>query len=204
MSFVPEFTPSVSDLQAINPPYIADRWYPMAMATVAAGTATASGSVRLNVFVLRRPMTVSDLGARVTTAATDGLFQLAIYANNPATGRPTGAVLARTAGISTTSTGAISGDITGANVVLPAGVYWAAVNVDATGATAGFQTTAAGFPFGFSLVGGTALSDTSASATNASLTLTTPMAYDTWSDISGNTFTENNTTIGVFLFLKAA
>jgi hypothetical protein len=201
---IPALIAEVDALQAPVPAYVAGRWYPMATVTASgAGVAAASGTVRLLPFTLRQPMTVSDLGARVTVVGV-GSFQIAVYANNPATMRPTGAVLARTGDILSTSLAAVSGDITGANVALAAGVYWAAVNVDATSASATFTNPSAGFGLSGSLIGSETLANVSSAAGTVYLGLTTPMAYNSWDDITAATFTEAVTLVGALLFLKAA
>lgn len=187
-----------------SPDYVAGRWYPMAAATASsAGVAAASGTLRLVPFTIRRPITVSDLGARVTTVGL-GSFQLGLYANDADTMRPTGAVLARTGGILTTSLAAVSGDITGDNVALAPGVYWAGVNVDATSAAAVFTAINASVSLYGTLMGSATLANVSSAASVTTISLTTPMAYDTWSDITAATFTEVTTAVGALMFLKAA
>lgn len=188
----------------VSPAYVAGRWYPMAAATVGGtGVAAASGTARLAPFTLRRSITVSDLGARVTTTG-GGSFQIAIYANDPATMRPTGTVLARTGDISSTSLAAVSADITGANVTLPPGVYWAAVNVDSSSAAAAFTTVGTAFGLSASLVGSATLANVTSAASIVAINLTTPMAYNAWDDMTGATFTEVATGVSAFIFLKAA
>jgi hypothetical protein len=181
---IPALIAEVDALQAPVPAYVAGRWYPMATVTASgAGVAAASGTV---------------------TVVGVGSFQIAVYANNPATMRPTGAVLARTGDILSTSLAAVSGDITGANVALAAGVYWAAVNVDATSASATFTNPSAGFGLSGSLIGSETLANVSSAAGTVYLGLTTPMAYNSWDDITAATFTEAVTLVGALLFLKAA
>jgi hypothetical protein len=187
---------------ATNPAYIVGRWHTVTP-VIATGAAAASGTVRLCPFVVRQNVTVSDLGARVTATGA-GSFQLAIYANDAATMRPTGTVLARTGDILSTSAAAVSGDITGANVALTAGVYWAAVNVDATSAAAAFSGPSTINLQGSSLVGSTTLANVASAATNGLLNLTTPMAYNSWDDITAATFTEVSTVVAPAIIIKAA
>lgn len=198
---LPAFTPSVSPLPA---PFIADRFYPTGAMVSSNGLAAATDVVRLYPFELRGQITLAALMARVIVVGA-GSFQLAIYGNNPATMRPTGAVLARTADMSSTSLATATANVTGGNVVLPAGVYWAACNVDATSASAAFQA----INFNQSVVTGimgALTADTAASSASATLTtLTTPMAYNTWSTMTGATFTEfAGTTNAAHIWLKAA
>jgi hypothetical protein len=186
------------------PPYIAGRWYPTAVMATSTGKVVATDTVRLYAFSLRARITISQLMTRVTTVGL-GSFQLAIYANNLATGRPTGPVLARTGDMSSTSLAVVTADITGADVVLEAGVYWGAVNVDATTAVAIFQAcnTTALDPGGFAGVIDPTLA--SPSAGQGLTTLTTPMAYNTWSTMTGATFTEvGGPTGAALIYLLAA
>lgn len=184
--------------------YIAGRWYSTATTVGAGGLAAATDLVRLYPFFLRAPITVSDLGTRVITVGL-GSFQLAIYANNPTTMRPTGTVLARTAGILSTVADVVEADITGANVSLAAGMYWGATNVDATSATAIFQTTGASLATSSGLMGATTMAFATSGSNATNWSLTTPMAYDTWSTMTGATFTEvSGLTGAAHIFLKAA
>jgi hypothetical protein len=168
------------------------------------GFAAATDTVRLYPFELRGRITVAALMARVITVGL-GSFQLAIYANNVATMRPTGTVLARTADMSSTALVTVTANVVGGNVVLPAGIYWAASNVDATSATAAFQA----INFNQAVVTGIMGALTADTASNSSpvtlATLTTPMAYNTWSTMTGATFTEFvGTTNAAHIWLKAA
>ena len=186
-------------------PYIANRWYPTSATQAAAsGLAAATGLVRLYAFQTRAAITVSSLMARVTIVG-GGSFQLAIYGNNAATGRPTGSVIARTGDMLSTSAVVVTADITGADVVLPAGTYWGATNVDASSAAAVFQTLSANNAAAISPFGAVD-PDLAASAAGAALiTLTTPMAYNTWSSMTSATFTEvGGLTGAAHIWLKAA
>jgi len=147
------------------------------------GTATTAGLIRASVFEVHRPMKISELGAGLTTAAAGGLFQLAIYANNPATNTP-GAVLASIGSISTTTAGRLSADITGADVTLPAGTYWQAVNVDATGAAAVFLGPAPAFGLGANVLGSPAIA-LAVAGNIGGANLTSTQAFGTWPDLTG-------------------
>jgi hypothetical protein len=187
------------------PPYISGRWYATSVMAAATGIAVATDTVRLYAFILPARMTVSTLAARVNTVGL-GSFQLAIYANDPATGRPTGAVLARTADMLSTSAAVVTADITGADVVLEANVvYWGAVNVDATSATAVFQTPNSNNA-GASMLFGIVDLTIAASANGVSLvTLRTPMVYNTWSSMTSATFTEAGGNVGAaHIWLRSA
>jgi hypothetical protein len=142
--------------------------------------------------------------ARVNTVGL-GSFQLAIYANNPVTGRPTGNALARTGDMSTTSVAAVTADVTGADVTLQEGIYWGAVNVDATSAVSTFQTLNGNNAGTVALFGAIDASIAASGAGASLVTLTTPMAYNTWSSMTSATFTEVGGSNGAaHIWLKAA
>lgn len=188
----------------VSPAYVADRWYPTGFQATTGSVAAATGLVRLYAFTVRRPVTISTLLTRVITTGA-GSFQLAIYANDAATMRPTGTVLARTGDMLSTSAAPVSADITGDNVELSPGVYWAAVNVDATSATAVFQGLQLANTMPTGLVGALTEATATGSSTTALLTLTTPMAYNTWSTMTGATFTEVVGASGIaHIWFKAA
>lgn len=139
---------------------------------------------------------------RITTLAASGNIQLAIYANNSTTNRPTGSQLAATGNIVTDVATYLSTDITGADVALTPGVYWAAVNSD--NATVVCQVnsttqTVAAYTVGVA----TATNGTSATAT-AGWLLTTPLTFGTWGDLTGATFTETTGVANALLWLKVA
>lgn len=186
-----------------QPGYIASQWYsPYETGMVAAGSAPAAGSVRCIPFVLKSRVTMSDLGVRVTTLAAAGNVQVAIYANNPTTMRPTGAVLANTGSLSTAATGVVSGAISGGNVTLEPGLYWACLNSDNSTAVFQFSGGAAGIMG--SLVGGANLVTVSSAAASMIVGVSTPITYGTWSSMTGAIFTESaNTSFGIVYF-KAA
>lgn len=198
---VPAFAPASP---VPYPAYIVDHWYPTNAVAAANGVAAATGLVRMYPFFLPARITVSALMARVNTIGA-GSFQLAIYANSATTGLPTGAVLARTGDMSSLVGAAIVASITGGNVILNAGVYWAAINVDAASAVAVFQTLGNNSTGTTSIVG-VISPDIAASATGSSVvTLTTPMAYNTWSSMTSATFTEvGGPNSAAHVWLKAA
>jgi hypothetical protein len=180
------------------------RWFGTGVAVTSNGVAAAANTVRLYPFQLRARITVSTLAVRVATVGL-GSFQLAIYANDTATGRPAGAVLARTGNMSTLVADVVEGDITGDDVVLEAGLYWAATNVDGTSATTVFQTLGQNMVATTALVGAATSASASTSTSTTLVTLTTPMTFNTWSTMTGATFTEvTGFTGAAHIWLKAA
>jgi len=169
--------------------FVAGRWYGTVQAGIyAAGSASAANSIKLYPFFLRDGATISDLAAHVTTLAAAGNFSLAIYANDPATMRPTGNALAATGSISTAATGEISADITGSDVTLAPGLYWAAMNKD--NGTAVFKIPALTSAFPGWLLGSATLATATNGSTSTITHISTPQAYGTWPDLTSATFTE--------------
>lgn len=110
------------------PGYVANNYYvPMADGTFNVGNAIGTNNTRWFPAYIGERCTLSALGFVITTAAAAGNIQGAIYANNPATNRPTGSALASTSNLSTTSTGVVTGSI---SKQLEPGLYWFAVNAD--------------------------------------------------------------------------
>jgi len=93
-----------------------------------AGTtiAVTSGRCYFVPFIVLQPITVTDLGIEVSTAAT-GTAEVAIYAADGTSRRP-GTRLAYVSGLSTGATGVVSGAV---SVTLQPGAYWAALRCSA-------------------------------------------------------------------------
>lgn len=188
-----------------HPGYVAGRWYQTHRGTIAAGAAFAGGSIRLVPFILPKPIKISDLGVRITTGASGGNCQLAIYGSDQATKLPTGNALASTGSISTTNTGVVSADITGSDVSLVPGLLWTAINLDATAAsTAVFQVLAGAHDEGGWLIGSTTQANISGSATVGALVLSFAQTYNTWPDLTGQSLSVVAANSYAILHMKAA
>lgn len=176
-----------------GPARLAGNWYfpESYTGTLAAGIAMASGIIYYCPFVLERAITVSDLGARITTLAASGNIKLAIYANDASTNRPTGTPIAETASISTASAVNVSADITGSNVALAADtLYWAAFWADGTAAgTVILQTNTTASVSGFSRFVGGAQDEISSGATGGVSYVQSSEAYGTWPDAASESLT---------------
>jgi hypothetical protein len=200
----------ISDLLAgglNHPGYVSGNWFwPFPRGTrYAAGTALTAASGRFLQFYIGRAVTISTLGVHITTLATSGNIQLAIYANDATTGRPTGSELAKTASISTTSTGVVNAAISGGNVTLQPGWYWMGINADATaGGTAICKTLDAGESHMSSTVGSATQADISFGASNSTEYVTTSLTYGTWGDLTSATWAIAAGTGNAALMLKVA
>lgn len=185
---------AINELFEVLPAYISGNWYATDGGGLLLGAAAAADRIRLAPFVVRKTITISQLGGRLATGSAGGNCQLAIYANNAATARPTGNPLAVTGSISVTTTGAISADITGADVTLQPGLYWSAVIVDTLGASAVFVGSAPATGLGSIMVGNPTLAIAiSGNVGGANLLVT--HTFGTWPDITGATFTYSASTV---------
>lgn len=150
-----------------------------------------------------QPITISELGMKLTTASAGGNFQLAIYANSTSN-LPTGAVLGKTTSISTTSTGILKAALVSNVSITTAGVYWIGAQSDNSVmafAGQGANTTMSGF-----LVGVSTYTDLfNGSAANAQIWSTTGTTFATWP--TNPTVTQasaSNVNIGIPFFKVAS
>jgi len=171
--------------------YVSTSWFWPCVINVGAGAAVATGSIKIVPIYLPSPVKVDQLAAHVTTVAASGNFKLAIYANNPATNRPTGTPLIQSnAAGSTASAGPIATAAASA-VTLPAGLLWAALQVDATaGGTAAFKTVVAAAAYTAALVGSTTIGNASSASAVSAINLAVAQAYGTFPDMTAASFTE--------------
>ena len=168
-------------------PYIVNNWYLPDNVAVApqGGVNPGVGSIRLFPGIIRHRMTIAQLGVRISTTNA-GNVQAAIYANNPATGRPTGNALASTASMSTASAATVTAD---ASVQVESGLYWFGTCLD--NATATLATISNTIGVGMSrLIGSSTASNVM--TTTACLTgVNVSGTFGTWPDLSSASFTEN-------------
>lgn len=195
----------VQSLAGAHPGFVAGRWYTAGSGTIVNGTSVAQQNIiNLAPFYLSQPVTISDLGVRVTTAAASSNVQLAIYSSDPTTHKPTGNALAVTGNIVSTSTGALSADITGANVTLAPGLYWMASNMDTSAVQlqGAYSTNQAIYA---SLIGSTTLANITSGGTSVGIWLQVTQSFGTWPDLTSATFVEvTGACTCAMLFMKAA
>lgn len=174
------------------PRYLSGNYYQGSpYATVAAGAALAANTIRMVPFLIREAVTISELACRTTTLSSGGRIQLAIYAHDETTGKPTGLPLAQTGSISTTTTGVTSMAPVGGNVRLEPGLYWWAINSD--NSVAVMQAYIVGAAIMSYMVGGT-LSEVSSAATSSTIVYSVAsQTFGTWGDLTGATFTKIST-----------
>jgi hypothetical protein len=188
-----------------HPGYIAGRWYRPVDANVATSGAITTGTVRMSIFYLPAAITVDALAVRIVANVAVGNVKVAIYANDPATCRPTGAALVASGDITTaTATIVSSGTLTSA--VLPAGFYWFAIQADATAGTGGVTVSSYGLldmP-GPAYMGSATLANILESATASRLMLTVTQAYGSFPDMTAASFTEVTSTTCALPMFRAA
>jgi len=180
--------------------YVSGRYYHGMIAVVSAGSTPGANSIRLHPIVVKERVTISELGARVTTAEVGKSFQLAIYASDPATKLPTGNALGSTANMSAGATGAMTAAL-GANVALEPGLYWAAILGDVTSAV--FQSFGSNSTNISAFLGGAA-SQVASGATSSIAYLSTAGTFGTWPDLTSATFSYGNSNAYASIFFKAA
>jgi hypothetical protein len=185
-----------------HPGYVAGKWYQPGGSQIAASSVPGTGNIFSVPFLVPAAVTITQLGARVTTAAASGVFKVGIYASNATTKFPTGAVLAETGDMSTTSTGVVEANLVGANATLAPGWYWSAVQVDATGATAAFQTWIGSANPAAWLVGSATHATISGSATLQAITFFTAQAYGAFPNMTAVTPTESASNASCLLHFK--
>lgn len=162
-------------------------YYPEGRALTTANIAAAAGTIRFTPGRIRKAVTINALLATITTAAAGGLFQVSVYASDPANGNPTGAPLVTIGSQSTTATGVIE---TATSLTLQPGPYWWAVQVDTTGAATAFLGLSG--PWSFQSDAGSATANGLGSAAPISAMSKTG-TFGTWPTLTGNLTTDSIT-----------
>jgi hypothetical protein len=199
-------TTAFAQAQALQPRYVAGRWYQPTFQSSNTATALTANLIYLLPFRQLRAITISDLGAYVAGAVAAKSAQFAIYAASATTSYPTGNKVAATASISVASAGPVSGAVSGGNATLQPGLYWMAVNSD--GAPQFPAQTASGGALAGFLVGSTSITTIQPSPGTNQWCLTLAQAFGTWPDMTSSSFTEvapgTGANVGATVFLKAA
>lgn len=186
--------------------YVAGNYCIPPRTSPASGTAPGANSLRLFPLVnIGKRVTVSELGARVTTAQASENFRCGIWAHNQSTGRPTGAVLAETGNISTTSTGNISGAL-GSNLsVEPGDGIRAWIGLVCSHATPAFASILPAAELFASTIGTATIANLLSSSTTLICGLSVPHTFGALPDLTSATFTEvSGTTIPLVFFRLAS
>lgn len=180
-----------TDLYGANVHHVVGNWYMPFEGTLQTGGAPTAGTIRLIPFVVGETITISDLGARVSVLSAAGNFQLAIYNSRSQTDFRPGTVAGSTGNLSTAATGVITGDITGADITLTPGLYWAAINVD--NATAAFTQLTNTSTTTARRVGSSTVTDVLQAGADASrMALSFTQTFGTWPDLTAQTLGVTN------------
>lgn len=180
-------------------PYIVGNWTaPYGPKIETSGVAPGTGSIHLYPAYIKQTVTLNSLGVRITTLAAAGNCQLAIYANNPATGRPTGSALASTASISTTAIGSLNSAV---SVQLQPNLYWWAVNCD--NATVTMTSIAQTDLWYAELLGSTTQANAIGSGV-AQSGLTVVQTFGTWPSLTAASFVDGGLGAFPIVQIKAA
>jgi hypothetical protein len=181
--------------------YVDDTWINPFIGFLAAGAAHPANTITFIPFKVVRDITVDGLGARVTTSGAGANCQLAIYANNNTTGRPTGNPLINTGNISVAATGTVS-EVGLTPVTLTANtVYWAACNLSAGGPIfQAFNGAHTGTMTNF--IGSSTLANISSGTGTGTLHLRLTQTFGTWPDVTSDSFTENTANSVAIQFLR--
>lgn len=140
-------------------------------------------------FYVQRGITISDLGARVTTAVASSSFQLCIYASRPTDFLP-GVKLASTGDMSGATVATISAVLTESTVSLdPFTVYWFGVNCNVAGIA--FMASSVLTGVYTSLIGSSSITNMLNAVPNSSMVVTSNATYGTYPDLTSATVSAN-------------
>lgn len=159
--------------------YVAGLWYWANEVAAIGNRLVAVGTIKFIPVYFDGAITINNIGCLISNGSATGNIQFGVYATDPATGRPTGAPLATSANISTTTPGLISAAIT---LVIPTrGIYWIGVNGDINAVTCQLVGGTSAGSFNNSLyVGALAQANLAASLTAIITAYTTVSAFGTW------------------------
>lgn len=155
------------------------RWFPNP-----SGNPLTSNRMHAWCGVIKQDITIAALVAHVSTLSGGGNFQLAVYANDPATNRPTGNPLCATASMTTSSVTTLSGSAVSS--ALKAGAYWFCTNQDnSTSAFSSWSTT--NDPGMAQLVGASTIGQLMTTGAGYNLNaIYLTQTFGTWPDVTGS------------------
>jgi hypothetical protein len=184
-------------------PYISGNFF-QPIGQIATGAVTVTGHIALIPFVVRAPVTITRSGVHIITVQAASNVQQAFYANNPATGRPTGNALATVASLSCASAVTIDGALSANLPLLPFTAFWYGINTDTSGIA--FSAISGGNGSVSSLLGTSTLANVISGANLNLAGLDVTQAFNTWPDLTGASFTEQvgGTWTGAVPIMKAA
>jgi hypothetical protein len=168
--------------------------------TLATGAALTSGSIRAIPLWVHRPITISELYARVTTADAAGNCQLAI-ANDA--GRKPGTTLGSSGNVSlnVTAPANITGTLSAAVTITSPGRYWLMINSNST--TAVYVGCSAANTGLFHDVGADTLAEIFPGVSTHNY-MSAAQTFGTWGDLSGLTWSRSGGTANAAIAYKVS
>lgn len=195
-AWVPQ-TPSGGGGGVNNNLYANNNWISPWQGTLAAGASLNANNIYLYPFTVERSITVSELGARVTTGVAASSVQLAIYAS--VDGEPNGAPLASTVSLSGVTATTISDNVTDFNLSEKT-AYWMASNANAAITMqhlSGSAQLAAAY-----VIGAPTLANVSAGGTSSGGWRSVAQTFGTWPTLAASgTTVQTGTPRGGLVFL---
>lgn len=168
--------------------YISGRWYIPNGVLLGGATSGIASHIRLFPVLISEACTITDMGVSIATAESGKSTQCAIYANNPATNKPTGNALGSTSSISMTSTGRVSAAL-GVSVALNPGLYWFGTNMDITTGALQNIGLVGGSPSLASTIGDATLATLWGLSASLNVGYDVVQTFNTWPDLTSATFT---------------
>jgi hypothetical protein len=183
---------------AANNQYANTYWISPLLGTLGAGAAMVANTIYLYPFTVQRSITVSELGARVTTGVAASSVQLAIYASSA--GEPDGAPLAASVSLSGVTATTISDNVTDFNLSEKT-VYWMATNANA--AITMQHLTGTGTVIAAYVIGTPTLANISAGGTSSGGWRSVAQTFGTWPTLTaGGTTVQTGAPRGGIVFLQ--
>lgn len=105
-----------------HPGRVAGRWYQLSRAQKSQGAAYVANRLYFVPVWVNEEITIDQLGIRIQAAGSGGNIKGGIWASDPETGKPTGAPVVSFGDTSTSSTGAVTLEVT--NTTLQPGLYF--------------------------------------------------------------------------------
>ena len=162
--------------------YAVSGWIVPFEGNMAAGSALTANTIALYPFIVRRNVTIDNLGARVTTVTSGSNVQLAVYRSD-ADNKITGTALAATGSLSSATATTIFGSVTA--FTLQAGsIYWMAINSNGTPVMSAPSTLSMHLN---SILGPPLLADVFGTATISLVLRTVAQTFNTWPDLTAVT-----------------
>lgn len=166
--------------------YASGRWYqPPDCPVVGSVTIASANRIYMFPFVANQSFTLAQLGAYVSTLAA-GNCQLAVYASDATTKKPTGSELGKTASISIGAAGGISAALSGGNISIVSGtMYYLAINCDINN---GIFAAIGAIPIFSQLIGEATLGNFWSNQ-NIQSGWSTNVTFGTWGNLTAAAFT---------------